>query len=335
MMDKRLEKIENYIRQYHMIEKGDRIVIGVSGGADSVCLLMALCSLQEKLGFQVLVCHVNHELRGEEAAQDEAYVEMLCHKMQVPFFAFHENVELIAKKRKESLEEAGRYVRRQAFEQLCKEQGGTKIATAHHSNDNAETVIMNLLRGSAISGLKGIEPKREEKYIRPLIDCERSQIEKYCEENNLNPRIDESNFENEYTRNKIRNICIPYIKKEFNPKIINTIKRLSETVSEEENYMQEQTIKAYNNLIISESKEEIELNLKEFIKQEKVIKRRLVLYTITKLQVNCLGIQKVNIEDIVDMCDKNIGNKYIMPNKNIKVMLKSKNLFFSINNLEI
>ena len=98
-MDKRLEKIENYIRQYHMIEKGDRIVIGVSGGADSVCLLMALCSLQEKLGFQVLVCHVNHELRGEEAAQDEAYVEMLCHKMQVPFFAFHENVELIAKKR--------------------------------------------------------------------------------------------------------------------------------------------------------------------------------------------------------------------------------------------
>ena len=111
-MDKRLEKIENYIRQYHMIEKGDRIVIGVSGGADSVCLLMALWSLQEKLGFQVLVCHVNHELRGEEAAQDEAYVEMLCHKMQVPFFAFHENVELIAKKRKESLEEAGRYVRR-------------------------------------------------------------------------------------------------------------------------------------------------------------------------------------------------------------------------------
>ena len=122
-MDKRLEKIENYIRQYHMIEKGDRIVIGVSGGADSVCLLMALCSLQEKLGFQVLVCHVNHELRGEEAAQDEAYVEMLCHKMQVPFFAFHENVELIAKKRKESLEEAGRYVRRQAFEQLCNRAG--------------------------------------------------------------------------------------------------------------------------------------------------------------------------------------------------------------------
>ena len=158
MMDKRLEKIENYIRQYHMIEKGDRIVIGVSGGADSVCLLMALCSLQEKLGFQVLVCHVNHELRGEEAAQDEAYVEMLCHKMQVPFFAFHENVELIAKNGKKSLEEAGRIVRSNAFETVCRESGANKIATAHHKNDNAETVLLNLARGSGLQGMCGIRP---------------------------------------------------------------------------------------------------------------------------------------------------------------------------------
>ncbi len=271
----------------------------------------------------------------KNAILDEEYVKKYCKKYNFKLYIKHAEVLKIASDTKKGVEETGRKVRYDFFEQVLNETSSNKIAIAHNSNDNAETVIMNLLRGSAISGLKGIEPKREEKYIRPLIDCERSQIEKYCEENNLNPRIDESNFENEYTRNKIRNICIPYIKKEFNPNIINTIKRLSKTVSEEENYMQEQTIKAYNNLIISESKEEIELNLKEFIKQEKVIKRRLVLYTITKLQGNCLGIQKVNIEDIVDMCDKNIGNKYIMPNKNIKVMLKSKNLFFSINNLEI
>ena len=271
----------------------------------------------------------------KNAILDEEYVKKYCKKYNFKLYIKHAEVLKIASDTKKGVEETGRKVRYDFFEQVLNETSSNKIAIAHNSNDNAETVIMNLLRGSAISGLKGIEPKREEKYIRPLIDCERSQIEKYCEENNLNPRIDESNFENEYTRNKIRNICIPYIKKEFNPNIINTIKRLSETVSEEENYMQEQTIKAYNNLIISESKEEIELNLKEFIKQEKLIKRRLVLYTITKLQGNCLGIQKVNIEDIVDMCDKNIGNKYIMPNKNIKVMLKSKNLFFSINNLEI
>lgn len=286
------------------------------------------------LNIEINVAHINHMIR-KNAILDEEYVKKYCKKYNFKLYIKHAEVLKIASDTKKGVEETGRKVRYDFFEQVLNETSSNKIAIAHNSNDNAETVIMNLLRGSAISGLKGIEPKREEKYIRPLIDCERSQIEKYCEENNLNPRIDESNFENEYTRNKIRNICIPYIKKEFNPNIINTIKRLSKTVSEEENYMQEQTIKAYNNLIISESKEEIELNLKEFIKQEKVIKRRLVLYTITKLQGNCLGIQKVNIEDIVDMCDKNIGNKYIMPNKNIKVMLKSKNLFFSINNLEI
>lgn len=286
------------------------------------------------LNIEINVAHINHMIR-KDAILDEEYVKKYCEKYNFKLYIKHAEVLKIASDTKKGVEETGRKVRYDFFEQVLNETSSNKIAIAHNSNDNAETVIMNLIRGSAISGLKGIEPKREEKYIRPLIDCERSQIEKYCEENNLNPRIDESNFENEYTRNKIRNICIPYIKKEFNPNIINTIKRLSETVSEEENYMQEQTIKAYNNLIISESKEEIELNLKEFIKQEKVIKRRLVLYTITKLQGNCLGIQKVNIEDIVDMCDKNIGNKYIMPNKNIKVMLKSKNLFFSINNLEI
>ena len=286
------------------------------------------------LNIEINVAHINHMIR-KNAILDEEYVKKYCKKYNFKLYIKHAEVLKIASDTKKGVEETGRKVRYDFFEQVLNETSSNKSAIAHNSNDNAETVIMNLLRGSAISGLKGIEPKREERYIRPLIDCERSQIEKYCEENNLNPRIDESNFENEYTRNKIRNICIPYIKKEFNPNIINTIKRLSETVSEEENYMQEQTIKAYNNLIISESKEEIELNLKEFIKQEKVIKRRLVLYTITKLQGNCLGIQKVNIEDIVDMCDKNIGNKYIMPNKNIKVMLKSKNLFFSINNLEI
>ena len=170
------KKIQIFMEQYHMIEKGDRIVIGVSGGADSVCLLMALCSLQEKLGFQVLVCHVNHELRGEEAAQDEAYVEMLCHKMQVPFFAFHENVELIAKNGKKSLEEAGRIVRSNAFETVCRESGANKIATAHHKNDNAETVLLNLARGSGLQGMCGIRPVYGNR-IRPLLCLTREEIE--------------------------------------------------------------------------------------------------------------------------------------------------------------
>ena len=236
-MDKRLEKIENYIRQYHMIEKGDRIVIGVSGGADSVCLLMALCSLQEKLGFQVLVCHVNHELRGEEAAQDEAYVEMLCHKMQVPFFAFHENVELIAKKRKESLEEAGRYVRRQAFEQLCREQGGTKIATAHHSNDNAETMLLNMARGTGLRGLCGIRPVYG-KWIRPLLELSREEIEQWLKDCGISYCIDETNQEDEYTRNRIRHHIIPVLEEQVNTRAVEHFVKLSEQAEEIYEYLE-------------------------------------------------------------------------------------------------
>ena len=213
--------------------------------------------------------------------------------------------------------------------------GSNKIAIAHNKNDNAETVIMNLFRGSGISGLKGIEPVRNKKYIRPIVEIEREQIEQYCEEQNLNPRIDESNLENEYTRNKIRNICIPYIKKEFNPNIINTIERLSTTVREEEEYMLEQTQKVYEQLLIHENQQEIILNAKIFAEQEKVIKRRIVLYTINKLLGNTFGIQKINVEDIVEMCEKNVGNKYIMPNKNIKIMLKNKKIFFEVNNIAI
>lgn len=189
--------------------------------------------------------------------------------------------------------------------------------------------------GAGISGLKGIEPIRDNKYIRPIVEFEREQIEQYCEEQNLNPRIDESNFENEYTRNKIRNVCIPYIKKEFNPNIINTIERLSATVREEENYMLNQTKKAYNELLIHENEHEIVLNAKLFAELEKVIKRRLVLYTINKLLGNTFGIQKINVEDIVELCEKNVGNKYIMPNKNIKIMLKNKKIFFVVNNIAI
>lgn len=271
----------------------------------------------------------------ENAKLDEEYVKKYCNENNIELYIKHAKVQEIANENKEGLEETGRKIRYDFFEKIMKDTDSNKIAIAHNSNDNAETVIMNLLRGSGISGLKGIEPKRSEKYIRPVIECTREEIEEYCKNNNITPRIDESNFENEYTRNKIRNICIPYIKKEFNPNIVNTLNRLSETVREEENYMKKQTEDAYNLLLISKEREEIILNLREFIKLEKVIKRRIVLYTINKLLGNCLDIQKINVENIVEMCDKNIGNKYLMPNKKIKVMVRNKKIFFSLNNIAI
>ena len=136
------------------------------------------------------------------------------------------------------------------FEEVLQQTASDKIAIAHNKNDKIETIIMHLLRGSGLSGLKGIEPIRDNKYIRPLIECERQEIEQYCEENELNPRIDKTNFENEYTRNKIRNIVIPYIKQEFNPNILQTLSRLSDVATEESDYVDQKTQKIYQQILL-------------------------------------------------------------------------------------
>ena len=207
-------------------------------------------------------------------------------------------------------------------------KGANKIAIAHNKNDKIETIIMNMLRGSGISGLKGIEPKRENKYIRPLIETERTSIEEYCEEKNLRPRIDKTNFINDCTRNKIRNVVIPYIKNEFNPNIINTMDRLSSIIEEENRYLEKITIDVFEKLKIKEEKGHLVLKLKEFNKQDIVIKKRLILYAINKTIGNVQNIEKVNINDIIKLCEKNIGNKYLMPNKNIKILVNKNQIFF-------
>ena len=187
---------------------------------------------------------------------------------------------------------------------------------------------MNVLRGSGIAGLRGIEPIKNNKYIRPLIECDRNEIEKYCEENNIEARIDKTNFENIYTRNKIRNIVIPYIKKDFNPNIIETIDRLSELIKENDDYLENLVKNKYKELIIEEKQKEFIMDLKKFNKEEKVIKSRILLYTISRLMGTTKGIEKIHIEDIIKLCENNIGNKYLTPNKNVKILLKNHKIYF-------
>ena len=191
---------------------------------------------------------------------------------------------------------------------------------------------MNIIRGSGTSGLKGIEPKRE-KLIRPLINIERTQIEEYCKQNNLNPRIDKTNFENTYTRNKVRNMLIPYIKENFNPNIIEAIDRLSDLLREENNYLENKTKDEYIKIFVEKEKEYIALDLKRFNLLETVIKNRIVLYTINELIGTKKGIEKKHIEDIIKLCSNNIGNKYLIPNKKVKILVKNKKIFFIANNV--
>ena len=362
------------IKKYNMINDGDKVVIGVSGGPDSITLLNVLNKFKEKLNIKIYVAHINHSIR-KEADEETEYVREFCKKIGVEFFFKKIDVEQEAKKLKIGTEEAGRNIRYAFFEEVAKKVGANKIATAHNSNDNAETVLMNIIRGTSISGLKGIEKMRDNKFIRPLIETTRDKIEEYCKIENLNPRYDKSNKENVYTRNKVRNLLIPYIQKEFNPNIIEGINRLSNIATEEERFLNSLVEEEYKRILIKErresnkkkgkdflletenksveetvqnnneekrnmyeGKEEINneeikaiLNLKEFNKLDNVIKSRLILYTISNLYDTAVGIEKIHIDDIIKLCNNNIGNKYLTPRKEIKIYVKKGKIFFLSN----
>ena len=330
------DKVLNTINKYNLINDGDRVILGVSGGPDSIAMLNILNDIKNDknlhMNFDIIVAHVNHMIR-EEAIDDQRFVENFCKKIGVSFYAKSIDVQKIANNKKIGTEEAGRNARYEFFDEILEKENANKIAIAHNKNDKIETIIMNMLRGSGIAGLKGIEPIKNNKYIRPLIECERFEIEEYCKQNNIEPRIDRTNFENVYTRNKVRNIVIPYIKQEFNPNIIQTMDRLSDLVKEEDEYLEKLVETKYNDYVEKEDKVQIIMNLKDFNTEEKVIKSRLLLYTISRLLGTTKGIEKIHIEDIIKLCEKNIGNKYLTPNKNIKILVKNQKIYFINQNL--
>lgn len=321
------EKVIKIIKKYNLISNGDKIVLGVSGGPDSIAMLNILNEIRKEkiIQFDLVVAHINHMIR-EEAVEDEKYVQEYCEKNQIQYYIKRIDVNNISQINKIGTEEAGRKVRYEFFEEIAQKTNSNKIGIAHNKNDKIETIIMHMLRGSGISGLKGIEPIRDNKYIRPLIECERTEIEEYCDKEKLEPRIDKTNFENEYTRNKIRNIVIPYVKREFNPNIIETISRLSEVITEEDNYIDKNVQKVYKEIILEQKENEIVLDLKEFNKQEKVIKNRIILLVAKILRGSSQGIEKIHIEDIIKLCNNNVGNKYLTPNKNLKFLIKDKKI---------
>lgn len=329
------EKILKTIKKYNLISNGDKIVVAVSGGPDSMCLLNILKNLRPKFSTELFVAHINHMIR-EEADSETEYVKNYCEKNNIKCFIKRANVLEMAKEQKKGTEEMGRIVRYDFFEYVANEVSANKIAIAHTENDNAETILMNLMRGASLEGLKGIEPIRG-KYIRPLIECNREEIEKYCEINKLDPKFDKTNNDNTYTRNKIRNLLIPYIKKEFNPNIIETLNRLAVLARQDATYFNKIVKESYADILLYENinnlnenlEKHIILDLKKFNKLEYVIKSRVLLYTINKLLGTTKGIEKINIEDMIKLCEKNIGNKYLIPNKNVKIYVKKGKIFFT------
>lgn len=331
------EKVLETIRKYELIEYGDTVVVGVSGGPDSMTLLNILISLNknEKINCKIVVAHINHGIRIE-ADEETKYVQEFCKKRNIPCYVKKEKVEELAKENKIGTEEAGRKLRYSFFEEVASKCQANKIATAHTANDNAETILMNIIRGTGLSGIKGIEVKRDNKFIRPIIELTREEIEEYCEKQNLNPKLDKTNKENIYTRNRVRNELIPFIEKEFNPNIITSLNRMSQLVLQEDEYLEKQVKKEYKEIMIEEylgnkqleGNNSIVLDLKKFNSKEIVIKNRLVRYTINILMGSKQNIEKIHITDIVKLCNNNIGNKFLTPNKNIKVKVGKGRIFF-------
>ncbi|MBE5958119.1 MAG: tRNA lysidine(34) synthetase TilS [Lachnospiraceae bacterium] len=234
------KKVLDFINENRMIEQGDGIVVGVSGGADSVCLLTMLCKLRDFFNLKLYAVHVNHHIRGEEADEDQAYVVRLCDKMGVECICRDIDAAKLSKEWKCSEEEAGRNARYNIFREVKKDRGADCIAVAHNLNDVSETILFNLFRGTGIGGLCGIKPKRDE-IIRPILCLTRDEIESYLENEGINYRTDSTNLSNDYSRNKLRNIVIPYVKENLNKAADINIAKTGESMLEIEDYLQKQT----------------------------------------------------------------------------------------------
>ena len=236
-----LDKVREDIINYHMLEKGDRVVLGVSGGADSVSLFLALNELKNELGIQMVVVHVNHGIRGSEAAEDAKYVEQLCQKYEIPFYLFEEDIPAFAKKEKMTEEEAGRVYRYRCFWEVVEKEKADKLAVAHHMGDQAETVLFHLVRGTDLAGVTGMKPING-KIIRPLLSCRKEEIPAWLEEKGIAWREDQTNTDNHYTRNKLRNQVLPLLQ-EINEGSIGHICAFARQMSAYEKFFQQEVEK--------------------------------------------------------------------------------------------
>ncbi len=233
-----LNKVKSCVEEFEMLAPGDSVLIAVSGGPDSVALTLCLLSLQQDYDLKLAIAHLNHMLRKDEAERDEAFVKKLAENLGLEFYKRRSDAALFAEKQGLSIEEAGRKLRYDFFNTISEKHGFQKIATGHTMDDNAELVIMNLLRGAGLKGLSGIPPKRDNRFIRPLIQLSKKAILDFLSECGQDYMIDSSNLETLYLRNRIRNTLIPLLQTEYNPSVIQALDRTASIFRQEEDYLE-------------------------------------------------------------------------------------------------
>lgn len=302
-------KIKSLAAENKMLCKGDGVLVALSGGADSVCLLHSLLKLEKELGITVFAAHLNHMIRGKEAERDERFVTDFCRKNKVKLFKKSVDVPKLAKELGLSCEEAGRKARYNFFDEIKQKEKISKIATAHNKNDRAETVLMRIIRGTGIDGLSGIPKTREGGIIRPLLNVSREEIEAYAKENGLEYCTDSTNLKNDYTRNRIRNELIPYLKENFNPAVVDALVRFSEVAAEDAEFLNAYAKRLYkriNNPL--PQKDPCVLHTESLLMVENSVKARLIrLAAAEAMKDGEFKLEQKHIKDIISLCKKTSG----------------------------
>lgn len=307
-------KVLKYIKENRMIEAGETIIVGVSGGADSMCLLHILSMLREELKIELAVVHIHHGIRGLSADRDAAFVEEYCRREDIPFYLFRYDVPSLAKTWRMTCEEAGRKVRYEAFERVLQQLGqadGGKIAVAHNADDCAETVLINLCRGSGIKGLSGIQPVRG-RIIRPVLCLTRSEIEQYNRDNALEYVTDETNLTEDYTRNKIRLSIMPAITEGINDKAAEHINMTSNSLALIDDYMEQQCKKEFSR-IVSYSGDDLHIEAEGFSGLHMAMKWQLVKECLYKVAGKAKDITRGHMDDVIKLFHMQVGKHINLP----------------------
>lgn len=316
-----LDKVRNTIRRFNLITKGERIVIGVSGGADSITLLYILNSLKQEFNLNLHVAHLDHMLR-KGSFKDSKFVQGLAREFKLPVTAAKINVKELAKRG--SPEEIARNARMGFLFAVARKIKAAKIALGHNLDDRAETVLMRLLRGAGLYGLSGILPKRKfgkVEIIRPLIEVRRRDIESFLKRKKIKPRIDTSNFQDIYFRNKVRNKLIPLLEKEYNRNIKEVLSNTAESISYDYDYLNRQSLEIFKRM-------NLKINLEKFSKLHPAIRRLVLRLNINRLKKDTRAITFQHIKEIEDLIFNRPVNSVVDLPKNISVVKTKKNLYF-------
>lgn len=298
-----LQKVRETVTRHNMLKQGDKVLIGVSAGPDSVCLLHILKELREEYDLSLYIAHLHHGFRGSEADEDARFVQAMGESLGVPVRIEYADIPSYIKKTGLSKQAGAREVRYQFFYRVADETGADRIALGHTADDQVETFLMRLLRGSGSPGLSGIPPVRE-RIIRPLIDIYREEIRQFLSERDIRYRIDSSNLSTIYLRNKIRLELIPYLIKEFNPNIMDTLLRNLKILRDEESFLDENVRKIYPGMLVSASKESVTFDVRKYTSLAMPVRRRMLRHAIESIAgKGAVALSFRHIEDSLSLLE--------------------------------